>query len=154
MPTTYRIGELATRLAVPVETIRHYEHEKLLPKPARSDGNFRLYSDTERERLEFILNCRALDMTLDEIRNLLRLRDAPEQGCTEVNTTLDAHIGHVTERIRVLRGLHVQLKALRARCENPSTARDCGILQELSESPKHGKSSARVAVVHPRRRGA
>lgn len=153
MPTTYRIGELATRLAVPVETIRHYEHEKLLPKPARSDGNFRLYTDTERERLEFILNCRALDMTLEEIRSLLRLRDAPEQGCTEVNTTLDAHIGHVTGRIRVLRGLHVQLKALRSRCNKPSTARDCGILQELSEPPARGKSAARVSVVHSRRRG-
>ena len=150
MPNTYRIGELAKRLTVAVETIRHYEHENLLPKPARSDGNFRLYTDAESERLAFILNCRALDMTLDEIRNLLRLRDAPERGCAAVNTTLDAHISHVTERIRLLRGLHVQLKALRARCENPGTARNCGILQELSESPKRKKTSTLAAAVHSR----
>ena len=92
MSTTYRIGELAGDLAVPVETIRYYEREGLLPEPARSDGNYRLYSQSHRERLEFILNCRALDMTLQEIRTLLRLRDAPEQGCAEVNATLDEHI--------------------------------------------------------------
>lgn len=154
MPTMYRIGELAASLTIPVETIRHYEHEKLLPKPARSEGNYRLYSQIERERLEFILNCRALDMTLQEIRNLLRLRDAPEQGCAEVNTTLDEHIEHVAARIRVLRGLQVQLKALRTRCETPSTARDCGILHELSEPTKRRKGSASAVGVHAPHRGS
>jgi Cd(II)/Pb(II)-responsive transcriptional regulator len=154
MTTTYRIGDLAARLTVPVETIRYYEHEGLLPKPARSAGNYRLYSNIERERLEFILNCRALDMTLLEIGNLLRLRDAPEQGCAEVNITLDEHIEHVTERIRVLRGLQVQLKALRTRCETPSTARDCGILQELSEPQTRRTTEAQTAGVHTPQRGS
>lgn len=119
MPKTYRIGDLASLLDVPVETIRYYERETLLPKPARSDGNYRLYTSVERERLEFILNCRALDMTLLEIRNLLRLRDSPELGCGGVNDVLDEHIEHVAERIKVLRGLQSQLKALRLRCETP-----------------------------------
>ncbi len=136
MPKTYRIGELAIQLGVPVETIRHYEHEKLLPKPARSEGNFRLYTDTERERLEFILNCRALDMTLEEIRSLLRLRDAPEQGCAEVNAVLDEHARHVAERIRVLRELQGQLKSLQLRCQAPQTSKHCGILQGLAEVQK------------------
>lgn len=153
MTATYRIGELAASLGVPVETIRHYEHEGLLPKPARSEGNYRLYSQVERERLEFILNCRALDMTLQEIRSLLRLRDAPEQGCSEVNSTLDEHIGHVSERIRLLRGLQVQLKALRKRCETPSTASACGILQELSEPANRGKGAAATVGVHAPQRG-
>ncbi|ROH89693.1 Cd(II)/Pb(II)-responsive transcriptional regulator [Stagnimonas aquatica] len=145
MLKTYRIGDLATLLAVPVETIRYYERETLLPKPARSDGNYRLYTSVERERLEFILNCRALDMTLQEIRNLLRLRDAPELGCGGVNDVLDEHIEHVAERIKVLRGLQSQLKALRLRCETPQASKDCGILQGLSEGskgrPKPGRST-------------
>ena len=143
MTASYRIGDLATRLAVPVETIRYYEREALLPKPARSGGNYRLYTDNERERLEFILNCRMLDMTLQEIRSLLRQRDAPELGCEEVNKVLDEHIAHVAQRIQVLRGLQAQLKMLRARCEMPSMARDCGILHELSETPKRRRGAAR-----------
>lgn len=153
MTTTYRIGELASHLAVPVETIRYYEREGLLPKPARSDGNYRMYSRTERERLEFILNCRALDMTLQEIGTLLRQRDAPEAGCAEVNATLDEHIKHVAQRIRVLRGLQGQLKALRTRCEAPSAARDCGILQQLSGPRQRRKNAAQVAGVHSPQRG-
>lgn len=150
MEMTYKIGDLASQLNVPVETIRYYEREALLPKPARTNGNYRLYSQSERERLEFILNCRALDMTLVEIRNLLRVRDAPELGCSEVNALLDEHIDHVAERMRALRSLQAELKALRGRCDAPSTSRDCGILQELAavQSKRRIKSSLGVHQPH------
>lgn len=80
-----RIGELAQRTGTQVETIRYYEREGLLPEPARSEGNYRLYDRAHAERLSFIRHCRSLDMTLDEIRVLLQFRDAPEQNCGEVN---------------------------------------------------------------------
>lgn len=154
MLKSYKIGDLATALSVPVETIRYYERETLLPKPARSDGNYRLYTQAERERLEFILNCRALDMTLQEIRNLLRLRDAPESGCSGVNETLDEHIEHVAARIRVLRGLQTQLKTLRLRCEAPQASKDCGILQGLSELPKSRHRVTHATGTHVHQRGS
>lgn len=146
MSKTYRIGDLARRLSVGVETIRYYEREGLLPKPARSEGNYRLYDTAERERLAFILHCRALDMTHEEIRGLLRLRDAPEGGCAEVNTLLDEHIRHVAERIRVLRTLQRELNDLRARCEAPSTSKECGILRGLGASARPRGGSGRTAV--------
>lgn len=152
MPKTYRIGDLAGLLDVPVETIRYYEREGLLHKPARSDGNYRLYAENERTRLEFILHCRALDMTLQEIRRLLTLRDAPEQGCAEVNALLDEHIGHVTERMRALRRLHAELKALRAHCDVPSSSKDCAILHELAIAPTKRRIGTAVGV-HTARRG-
>lgn len=141
----YRIGDLAAGLSVPVETIRYYERQGLLPAPERSAGNYRLYSESERGRLEFILHCRALDMSHQEIRELLRLRDRPELGCAEVNAVLDAHLGHVAERLRLLRGLQAQLKALRARCIAPGAAGDCGILQELSQPLRAGRKGSHVA---------
>lgn len=134
MPKTYRIGELASQLSVAIETIRYYEKEGLLPQPARSEGNYRLYAEVERQRLEFILHCRALDMTLHEIRQLLEVRDAPDRGCADVDAVLDAHIGHVAARLRTLRRLQTELKAIRARCDMPSTAKDCGILHGLAAS--------------------
>ncbi len=152
MPKTYRIGDLASLLDVPVETMRYYEREGLLPEPARSEGNYRLYAECDRARLEFILHCRALDMSLHEIRALLRLRDAPEQGCAEVNALLDEHIGHVTERMRALRRLHAELKALRAHCEAPSASKNCGILHELASAPTNRRTGA-SAGVHISRRG-
>lgn len=132
MPKSYRIGDLAREMNVPVETIRYYERERLLPEPNRTGGNYRLYADAHRERLSFILHCRSLDMTLEEIRQLQRLKDVPGETCEEVNNLLDAHIGHVAERIAALRRLQVQLRALRDRCSSARPVKDCKILTGLS----------------------
>ena len=70
-----KIGALAKRTgAETVETIRYYEKEQLLPEPSRSSGNYRLYNEAHMDRLQFILHCRTLDMTLDEVRILLQYR--------------------------------------------------------------------------------
>lgn len=53
-----KIGELAKATDCAVETIRYYERENLLPEPARSEGNYRLYTQAHVERLTFIRNCR------------------------------------------------------------------------------------------------
>jgi len=132
---TLKIGELAAQADCPVETIRYYEKEELLPEPTRSQSNYRLYGARHVERLQFIRHCRSLDMTLDEVRELLRLRDAPEQNCGEVNALLDKHIGHVAQRIVQLQALQEQLHQLRAQCEVEQPARDCGILQGLASLP-------------------
>jgi len=127
-----KIGELARRTGLQIETIRYYEREGLLPAPARSAGNYRLYGPAHAERLQFIRHCRSLDMTLGEVRTLLNVRDAPEESCTEVNSLLDRQIGDVARRIRELQALEEQLRALRSRCCTTQAAKDCEILKELS----------------------
>jgi hypothetical protein len=72
-------------------------------------------------------------MTLDEIRVLLRFKDAPEADCAEVNALLDEHIGHVATRIAELGQLQQQLQALRQQCMGEHAASDCGILQGLAQ---------------------
>ena len=111
-----KIGELAKLTDCAVETIRYYERENLLPEPARSDGNYRVYTQAHAERLTFIRNCRTLDMTLEEIRSLLALRDSPQDQCESVNALIDEHIHHVKARIDGLMALQTQLLDLRQRC--------------------------------------
>lgn len=127
-----KIGELAQLTGSQVETIRYYEREGLLPAPGRSESNYRLYGDAHVERLQFVRHCRSLDMTLGEIRELLAFRDAPEQDCGLANDLLDRHIGHVASRIAELQVLEKQLKKLRGLCQRAQAARDCRILQTLS----------------------
>ena len=136
-----RIGDLAESTGTAVETIRFYEREGLIPAAQRADNNYRVYTAAHAERLAFIRHCRNLDMTLDEIRTLLRLRDAPLQDCGEVNAVLDEHIGHVTHRIRELRTLQKDLKALRARCGTPHAIEQCGILNELDTAAAQSTSA-------------
>jgi len=136
MSDSLKIGELAKRTGSLVETIRYYEREGLLPEPARSEGNYRVYADTDLERLQFIRHCRSLDMTLEEIRNLLRFRDAPDRNCGEVNALLDEHIQHVGKRIKELKLLQQNLRALRNPCRQEQATKDCGILQSLGSAVK------------------
>ena len=128
-----KIGELAAQTGYTVEAIRYYERQGLLPAPARSGGNYRLYRGAHLERLRFIRHCRSLDMALDEIRSLLTFRDHPEQSCGAVNALLDKHIVDVAERIAQLKDLERQLLALRGCCKEEQTARDCAILQCLGQ---------------------
>lgn len=152
------IGELARRTGIQVETIRYYEREGLLPEAPRSEGNYRVYGPGHLEQLQFIRHCRSLGMSLDEVRTLLRLRTSPADGCGDVNTLLDEHLGHVTRRIKELKGLERELKALRARCASESDAAHCGILSELATASRHdtaggaARRDSHPGDVHGRRR--
>lgn len=132
MQASIRIGELATRLGLPVQTIRYYEREGLLPTPSRTAGNYRLYDQGTVERLTFVRNCRALDMSLEEVRAFLRARDTPEQGCGGINDLVDQHIASIDARIDELQRLKQTLATLRHRCGASRKAKDCGILTELT----------------------
>lgn len=129
-----RIGELAKKADCLVQTIRFYESEGLLHEPARSEGNFRLYEDVHLQRLLFIRRCRAKDMTLEEIRQLLNFRAHPELDCAEVNTLVDSHIVQVRVKMKELRELERELLNLRRTCDSARTVRECGILNSLAET--------------------
>ncbi|WP_138517086.1 Cd(II)/Pb(II)-responsive transcriptional regulator [Rhodoferax bucti] len=129
-----RIGKLAKKADCLVQTVRFYESEGLLPEPVRSDGNFRLYSDTHLQRLLFIRRCRTKDMTLDEIRKLLSFRDHPNLDCSDVNALVDSHIAQVQAKVKELRELERELMELRRSCSSARTSKECGILNTLSHT--------------------
>lgn len=141
-----KIGELAKITQTQAETIRFYEREGLLREPPRTEGNYRLYEAEHLERLAFIRHCRSLDMTLDEIRALLRFQDAPRDNCHAVNDVLDEHIEHVARRIRELRQLQQDLKALRMQCDG--AVAECGILDGLKKVKNHKAGAAHGSGAH------
>ena len=135
-----KIGELAQVAQCTVETVRYYEKAGLLSAPGRTSGNFRIYGAAHLERLRFVRNCRALDMSHDEIHKLLELANKPAGDCGAINTVFDQHIAHVDERIRELAQLKIQLDALRTQCRKAQAVDDCGILQGLAAmetEPRH-----------------
>ncbi|MGH8777596.1 Cd(II)/Pb(II)-responsive transcriptional regulator [Paraburkholderia sp.] len=128
-----KIGELAKIAHCTTETIRFYEKEGLLPEADRTEANYRSYTAQHVERLRFIRNCRALDMTHDEIRALLRFTDTPAEQCGAINALVDAHIEHVDTRIDELKQLKAQLTALREQCQVERAVENCGIVQGLTD---------------------
>lgn len=127
-----KIGELAKAAHCTTETIRFYEKEGLMPDAQRTQANYRSYGAQHIERLRFIRNCRALDMTHDEIRTLLRLMDHHADRCESIDALLDAHIGHVDIRLAELEHLKAQLVALREQCKGEGTVDACGIVHGLA----------------------
>jgi Cd(II)/Pb(II)-responsive transcriptional regulator len=127
-----RIGELARTAQCSVETIRYYEKEGLLPKPARSVNNYRIYGSNHLRRLLFVRNCRGLDISQKEVHALLGLMESAEHDCSSVIAVMDEHISHVDKRIGELRRLRDQLIDLRRKCRGQSKMRNCRILRRLS----------------------
>jgi Cd(II)/Pb(II)-responsive transcriptional regulator len=127
-----KIGELAKAACCTPETIRFYEKEGLIPGAQRTEANYRNYTSEHIERLRFIRNCRALDMTHDEIRSLLRLIDHPADRCASIDALLGEHIGHVDARLIELQQLKAQLVDLREQCTGARSVDACGIVQGLA----------------------
>jgi MerR family transcriptional regulator, heat shock protein HspR len=72
---TYTISAVATQYDIHPQTLRLYEREGLL-KPSRSDGNTRLYTDADLERLEVILSLtRDLGVNLAGVEIILNMRE-------------------------------------------------------------------------------
>ncbi|HKU98654.1 MAG TPA: helix-turn-helix domain-containing protein [Vineibacter sp.] len=126
------IGALAKRADVPVETIRYYEREGLLPAPERSRAGYRLYRAADAERLRFIRRARDLGFSLDDIRQLLGLagRAAP---CDDVRALASAHLCDVRAKLADLRRMERTLTALVKDCARDPTS-DCQLLQALAQS--------------------
>ena len=70
----YRIGELAKMAEVTPDTIRYYEKQQMMEHEVRTEGGFRLYTESDLQRLKFIRHARQLGFSLESIRELLSIR--------------------------------------------------------------------------------
>ena len=137
------IGKAAALSGVSPANIRFYEKEGLLAPGMRTANSYRSYSSGDIHQLRFIRLCRAMDMSLDEVRTLLNLDLAEKADCAAANAALEAHIAHVAERVAELQALQEDLMELRARCDG--TGPQCRIMQALHERANHlPREDARV----------
>lgn len=107
-----QIKEMSERSGVPVKTIRYYEQIGLLPPAQRSPNGYRLYEETDVDRLRFIKNARALGFHLIEIAQILSVQDRNEPPCSHVMHTLQQHLDEISIRIRELEDLRGELATL------------------------------------------
>jgi DNA-binding transcriptional MerR regulator len=115
-----------------VQTIRFYEQIGLLPQPTRSEGNQRLYTEADADRLCFVRHCRELGFSLDAIRELLSLADHPDRPCAAADPIAQTHLREVEQRIARLRALQTELQRMIAECRGGRIA-DCRIIEVLTD---------------------
>ena len=95
------ISAVAEMYEIHPQTLRLYEREGLL-KPSRTDGNTRLYTDEDLERLEFILNlARDLGVNIAGIAIILQMRERME----EMNRQMQSFVDYVrSEMLQHMQG--------------------------------------------------
>ena len=134
MTHQYLISDLAKKTQLPIDTIRFYEKKQLIHCKFRASNNYKYYDDETLKRLIFIKRCRALDMTLHEITQLLEQIQHPEQGCKIIDQLIEEHIQHVETRIHELQHFKLQLSELRQSCASNTTIDHCQIVKKLETS--------------------
>ncbi len=125
------IGNLSKRTGVKVPTIRYYERIGLIAPPPRTDGNQRRYSPDALRRLKFIRHARDLGLSLESIRDLLRLSAHPDRPCAEADRIARDQLRETRDRIARLKGLEAELERIVDCCDAESVA-ECGVLNALA----------------------
>jgi len=110
------IGEVAKRSGASRKALRLYEAAGILPAPRRTTAGYRVYTETDLLRLEFIREAKTLGLTLEAIRELIVAASAPGNGGTRTRVLemLDTRISQTTTQIAALTRLRDELERRRA----------------------------------------
>ncbi|MEU9551918.1 MerR family transcriptional regulator [Streptomyces werraensis] len=130
-----QIGEVAARTELSLRTIRHYEETGLVIPSARSQGGFRLYTETDVARLMVIRRMKPLGFTLEQMRDLLDATDRLDAA-----TGLDAdERDALLERVRTYRQAAdeqvAQLRIQLARAEDFAATLSARLEQSTPAAP-------------------
>lgn len=107
-----QIKEFARQTGLPAKTIRYYEEIGLLPPPERLKNGYRDYAPEAVSRVRLVAGARSLDFSLDDIQEILALRDRREAPCRVVLDLLAERANEIGQRITELQRMETELREL------------------------------------------
>jgi DNA-binding transcriptional MerR regulator len=107
-----KIRDFAQRTGLPAKTIRFYESIGILSSAQRLPNGYRDYNKQDVERARFVAGIRSLDFGLDEIKELVAMRDRREAPCRTLLDLIEQKAEEIEERIRLLQEMEVDLRKL------------------------------------------
>jgi len=111
-----KIGILARRSEVTIDTVRYYERRGLLSPARRLPSGYRLYSENTVARIRLARRLQGLGMTLDEVAEALRAHDRGDVTCQSERGRLEAVRDRVQIRLAELTAIREDLESVLARC--------------------------------------
>ena len=128
-----KIGELAQRTGVPIDTVRYYERHGLLPPPQRQPSGYRSYHSEDVTRLRFVRRAKGLGFTLEEIRELLALSGRREDDMGSLKAAAEQKLAGVEAKLAELARIRDGLRTLIKACPGHGALDACPILHALDE---------------------
>ncbi len=116
--TYLKIGELAKQTGLAVGTLRYYSDLGVLHPVQRGDNGYRYYSLDASQQVEFIKKAQALGFTLEEIKQILDVRDRGEKPCSLVQSLLDNKIEQLEIQIKQMTLFKAELEEYRTAWTN------------------------------------
>ncbi len=132
MPATecLKIGEVVDTLGISADTLRYYEKIGLLKKINRLPSGVRLYNERDLSRLRFIQRAKTMNFSLDEIAQLIRMRDNPTRARKSVRKLTQNKLDEVEQHLATLRTLKNELTLLVNLCSGSEDG--CPIIDDMS----------------------
>ncbi|MDB9372144.1 heavy metal-responsive transcriptional regulator [Nodularia sphaerocarpa] len=128
----FKMGEVSRNLGINPQTLYFYERIGLIPPPQRTEAGYRLFSELDVDRLAFITRAKSLGLSLDDIKEILSLKEGKLLSCKAVYERLSQKVKDIEENISQLRSLHDELVPLVEQCktnlDHPDPAYQCIIL--------------------------
>lgn len=131
----FHVGEVSRRLDINPQTLYFYERIGLIPSPRRTDAGYRLFSQQDVERLAFIVRAKSLGLSLDEIKDILALKDERSLTCRAVHDRLSRKMQEIEDTIRQLQLLHDELMPLVQQCSEhlQTPDKECVVLDPMGD---------------------
>ena len=107
-----QISAFSEQTGVAAKTIRYYEEVKLMPPAQRHSNGYRNYGEADVDRLKLVAGARRLDFSIDEIKEILDLRDRRVAPCGTMLEQLANKAEVIAQRIEELQTLEKDLKQL------------------------------------------
>jgi len=128
-----KISELAQTTQIPAKTIRYYESVGLIKPPQRESNGYRYYQLRDVETLIFIRRCRELNIPIEDIKQLVAVKQNPEASCATVDNIIVEQLARVRQMQQELAQLEQTLSLLVTSCSS-ETIQNCCILQSLQST--------------------
>ena len=124
------ITDAARQAGVNVQTVRFYERRGLLGAASRSEAGYRQFTAETVKLLRFIKRAQSLGFSLDEVRALLELRQAPRSGRARAKRMADEKIADIDRKLADLQRMRDALATLSRSCAH-SGRPDCPSLEAM-----------------------
>jgi len=129
------IGQLARQAGVPIDTVRYYERQRLIPEPVRSASGYRQYERDDVTRLHFIRRAKTLGFTLEEIGELMAISGHLSNDMNQMKAAATKKLEVVEQRLAELARMRDALQGLIEACPGHGPLATCPIMAALTTDP-------------------